>query len=160
MPQRRSGSCDGAPETAQGTTTARPHSGEGTGASGATGAGGRGTAGVTAEEFEAQRPRLFGLAYRLLGSAVDAEDMVQDAYLRWQGAIGKFGAGARAVFAEVNGEPAIVGISGGTVVGVLVLEVSGGEIGAVRAVANPDKLRFAARQAMGLSHPESLPGLS
>src|SRR5215469_14940502 len=39
-----------------------------------------------AEEFEAQRPRLFGLAYRLLGSAADAEDVVQDAYLRWQDA--------------------------------------------------------------------------
>src|SRR5215472_12905421 len=76
------------------------------------------------------------------------------------GAIGKFGAGARAVFAEVNGEPAIVGINGSTVVGVLVLEVSGGEISAVRAVANPDKLRFAARQAMRLSHLEPLPGLS
>ena len=37
-------------------------------------------------EFEAQRPQLFGLAYRMLGSAVDAEDVVQDAYLRWQGA--------------------------------------------------------------------------
>ena len=36
--------------------------------------------------FEAQRPRLFGLAYRLLGSASDAEDMVQDAFLRWSGA--------------------------------------------------------------------------
>jgi RNA polymerase sigma-70 factor (TIGR02957 family) len=35
-----------------------------------------------AEEFEAQRPRLFGLAYRLLGSAAEAEDAVQDAYLR------------------------------------------------------------------------------
>ena len=34
------------------------------------------------EEFEAQRPRLFGLAYRLLGSAAEAEDAVQDAYLR------------------------------------------------------------------------------
>jgi len=38
-----------------------------------------------AAEFEAQRGRLFGLAYRLLGSAEDAEDVVQDAYLRWQG---------------------------------------------------------------------------
>ncbi len=37
-------------------------------------------------EFEAQRGRLFGLAYRLLGSAADAEDMVQDAFLRWHGA--------------------------------------------------------------------------
>ena len=76
------------------------------------------------------------------------------------GGIGKFGTGAQAVFAEVNGEPAILGVSGGTVVGVLVLEVSGGEISALRAVANPDKLRFAARQAMGLSHLKSLPGLS
>src|SRR5437899_588761 len=39
-----------------------------------------------AAEFEAQRTRLFGLAYRLLGSASDAEDVVQDAFLRWSGA--------------------------------------------------------------------------
>lgn len=37
-------------------------------------------------EFEEQRARLFGLAYRLLGSAADAEDVVQDTYLRWSGA--------------------------------------------------------------------------
>lgn len=35
------------------------------------------------EEFEEQRSRLFGLAYRLLGSAAEAEDAVQDAFLRW-----------------------------------------------------------------------------
>ncbi|GAA1861636.1 RNA polymerase sigma factor SigJ [Asanoa iriomotensis] len=34
-------------------------------------------------EFEQLRPRLLGLAYRLLGSMWDAEDVVQDAYLRW-----------------------------------------------------------------------------
>lgn len=34
--------------------------------------------------FERERPRLFGLAYRMLGSVGDAEDLVQDAYLRWQ----------------------------------------------------------------------------
>ncbi|TCO52609.1 RNA polymerase sigma-70 factor (ECF subfamily) [Actinocrispum wychmicini] len=33
--------------------------------------------------FEEQRPRLFGVAYRMLGSAVEAEDVVQDAFLRW-----------------------------------------------------------------------------
>ncbi|GAA4928032.1 RNA polymerase sigma-70 factor [Streptomyces coeruleoprunus] len=38
------------------------------------------------QEFETHRPRLFGLAYRMLGSAEEAEDMVQDAYLRWSGA--------------------------------------------------------------------------
>ncbi len=35
--------------------------------------------------FESVRPRLFGLAYRMLGSATEAEDIVQDAWLRWQG---------------------------------------------------------------------------
>ncbi|UPK73858.1 sigma-70 family RNA polymerase sigma factor [Nocardioidaceae bacterium SCSIO 66511] len=36
--------------------------------------------------FEASRNRLASLAYRLLGSASDAEDAVQDAFLRWQSA--------------------------------------------------------------------------
>ncbi|MFG2719062.1 RNA polymerase sigma-70 factor [Streptomyces sp. NPDC048416] len=35
------------------------------------------------EEFETHRQVLLGLAYRLLGSVWDAEDVVQDAYLRW-----------------------------------------------------------------------------
>lgn len=37
----------------------------------------------TAEVFESHRPRLLGVANRLLGSRADAEDLVQDAYLRW-----------------------------------------------------------------------------
>ncbi|WP_407561116.1 sigma-70 family RNA polymerase sigma factor [Streptomyces sp. 184] len=36
--------------------------------------------------FEAGRNRLASLAYRLLGSAADAEDVVQDAFLHWQAA--------------------------------------------------------------------------
>ncbi|ALG14782.1 RNA polymerase sigma-70 factor [Kibdelosporangium phytohabitans] len=35
------------------------------------------------EVFEGQRSRMFGLAYRMLGSAAEAEDVVQDAFLRW-----------------------------------------------------------------------------
>ena len=35
--------------------------------------------------FEAVRPRLFGIAYRMLGSRFEAEEIVQDAWLRWQG---------------------------------------------------------------------------
>jgi RNA polymerase sigma-70 factor (TIGR02957 family) len=34
--------------------------------------------------FAGVRPRLFGIAYRMLGSAVEAEDLVQDVWLRWQ----------------------------------------------------------------------------
>ncbi len=33
--------------------------------------------------FEPHRRRLLGLAYRMLGSLAEAEDAVQDAYLRW-----------------------------------------------------------------------------
>lgn len=33
--------------------------------------------------FETERPRLFGLAYRMLGTIGDAEDIVQEAWLRW-----------------------------------------------------------------------------
>ncbi len=35
--------------------------------------------------FEQHRPRLFSLAYRLLGARAEAEDVVQDAWLRWHG---------------------------------------------------------------------------
>lgn len=35
-------------------------------------------------DFEAQRPRLLRLAYRMLGSTAEAEDVVQDAWLRWR----------------------------------------------------------------------------
>ncbi|RJG11446.1 RNA polymerase sigma-70 factor [Massilia cavernae] len=35
--------------------------------------------------FAALRPRLFSIAYRMLGMRADAEDVVQDAWLRWHG---------------------------------------------------------------------------
>src|SRR4029434_5006049 len=39
-----------------------------------------------AASFEPHRRRLLGLAYRMLGSMAEAEDAVQDAYLRWHDA--------------------------------------------------------------------------
>ena len=38
---------------------------------------------ATIEVFELHRPRLFGIACRMLGSRIEAEDLLQDAYLRW-----------------------------------------------------------------------------
>ena len=37
-----------------------------------------------AASFLVVRPRLFGIAYRMLGSASEAEDIVQEVWLRWQ----------------------------------------------------------------------------
>ncbi|MEV6302987.1 RNA polymerase sigma-70 factor [Actinoplanes sp. NPDC051861] len=39
---------------------------------------------TAAEVFTALRPRLFGIAYRMLSSVSEAEDLVQDVWLRWQ----------------------------------------------------------------------------
>ena len=39
-----------------------------------------------AESFDPLRPRLTRVAYRMLGSVADAEDVVQEAFIRWMGA--------------------------------------------------------------------------
>jgi RNA polymerase sigma-70 factor (ECF subfamily) len=36
-----------------------------------------------ATTFQRHKPKLYGIAYRMLSSAADAEDILQDAYLRW-----------------------------------------------------------------------------
>jgi RNA polymerase sigma-70 factor (ECF subfamily) len=40
--------------------------------------------GEVVEDFARVRPRLFGIAYRMLGSVADAEDIVQDVWVKWQ----------------------------------------------------------------------------
>ena len=42
------------------------------------------TEAATLSAFEGERRRLTGLAYRMLGSRAEAEDVLQDAWLRWQ----------------------------------------------------------------------------
>ena len=39
-----------------------------------------------ADSFDPLRPLLTRVAYRMLGSVADAEDVVQDAFIRWMGA--------------------------------------------------------------------------
>ncbi len=41
---------------------------------------------MTPDEVDQHRAALFGLAYRMLGSVMDAEDIVQEAFVRWQNA--------------------------------------------------------------------------
>ena len=41
-----------------------------------------------ASEFEQHRTLLFSIAYRMLGTVADAEDVLQDAFIRWQRASG------------------------------------------------------------------------
>lgn len=40
----------------------------------------------SASLFECHRPRLYAIAYRMLGAVAEAEDVVQEAWLRWHGA--------------------------------------------------------------------------
>lgn len=44
------------------------------------------TTDVPADPFATHRPMLFALAYRMLGSVADAEDVLQDVWLRWSAA--------------------------------------------------------------------------
>jgi len=43
-----------------------------------------GSRSVADEEYQRLRPRLFGIAYRILGSVAEAEDVLQDVWVRWQ----------------------------------------------------------------------------
>jgi len=56
--------------------------------SGTLGSGGRDVGGPdAAQTFDEHRPLLFSIAYRMLGSVMDAEDMIQEAFLRWRQAL-------------------------------------------------------------------------
>jgi DNA-directed RNA polymerase specialized sigma24 family protein len=39
---------------------------------------------VAADEFNAHRPLLFSIAYRMVGTVMEAEDIPQEAFLCWQ----------------------------------------------------------------------------
>ena len=51
---------------------------------------------MSQDPFEAARPRIRGLAYRMLGTFADADDVAQDTWLRWQASGGAHVANAEA----------------------------------------------------------------
>jgi len=73
------------------------------------------------------------------------------------GGIGRLGTDVEALPAEINGQPGLVGLCEGVVVGVIVLEMQDDLIGSLRIVANPGKLRFIALQ-LAMSHSAALAG--
>jgi Sigma-70 region 2 len=96
-----------------------------------------------AESFEPYRPRLLGLAYRMLGSMADAEDAVQENTLRphesqwWRDEF-------RMRFATVNGLPGVVIDAPEGPVLTAAFEIEGDVLRALYVVRNPDKLRHLA----------------
>jgi RNA polymerase sigma-70 factor (ECF subfamily) len=60
-----------------------------------------------AEVFEAQRDFMFAVAYRMLGTITDAEDAVQDAWLRWSAAPRSELANPRAYLARIVANTAL-----------------------------------------------------
>jgi hypothetical protein len=103
--------------------------------------------------FEAHRPLLFSIAYRMLGSASEAEDVVQDAWLRVRqdehaGVRSPRAYAGKMHWSEsdfqivtINGAPGLLmrhPLSGN---GIYSFDIADGWIGAIYVVRNPDKLR-------------------
>src|ERR1700758_3941813 len=59
------------------------------------------------EQFLQLSPLLFSLAYRMLGTRADAEDVVQEAFLRWQAAEAADIASPRAYLATITARLAL-----------------------------------------------------
>lgn len=116
---------------------------------------------ITPAAFEELRPYLFSIAYRMLGSATEAEDVVQDAWLRAQAAPDDVRSpkawlstvatrlcldrlkSARASREHYVG-PWLFGRE--RLETVLVFSVEGERISAVHSVRNPEKLAWMARR--------------
>jgi RNA polymerase sigma-70 factor, ECF subfamily len=60
---------------------------------------------TASEGLEGERDRLLAIAYGMLGSGIEAEDVVQEAFLRWQGA-GSFGGALAAGLPDDRGDAA------------------------------------------------------
>lgn len=92
------------------------------------------------ESFQALRPLLFAIAYRMLGSAAEAEDVLQDAWLRFRGVRLPPKPEQTFEIVDVNGWPAFVARTSGVASAVMSIETDGARILAIRNVVNPEKL--------------------
>jgi hypothetical protein len=115
---------------------------------------------IPVERFDELRPYLFSIAYRMLGSATEAEDVLQDAWLRAGKAPEHLDSdrawlavepGAwHAELAELNGEPALLVHYLRHLDTVFVLSVDEARIQSIHAVRNPEKLAWLKRQRSDL----------
>jgi hypothetical protein len=103
------------------------------------------------EAFLAHRNLLFTVAYEMLGSAADAEDVLQETWLRWAGVdldmvrdqrayLGRIAAAASLQQAQVNGYPALIIRLNGEIDTVLAVRIDDSLITGLYAVRNPEKL--------------------
>ncbi len=83
-----------------------------------------------AAQFEAHRPYLHAVAFRVLGSHADADDAVQEAWLRLARAGGEGIDGVPGVLITVDGRP----------ITVIAFTVADGAITAIRVLADPVRL--------------------
>jgi hypothetical protein len=94
---------------------------------------------MTEEDFDEFRPSAFAIAYRMLGSVSEVEDVVQEGFLRLHGA--REG-GERIESPRVNGQPgALFFDREGRLISVTSLDVAEAQIQGVSSIVNPDKLR-------------------
>jgi DNA-directed RNA polymerase specialized sigma24 family protein len=108
-------------------------------------------------EFLSQRQRLFAIAYRMLGSASEAEDAIQDAYLRWDAA-DRTGVREPAAWLTrvlttlcitrltVGQRPPRELRRPGVLYLAIVLDVADGLVATIRIVTNPAKLSYLSAQ--------------
>ena len=93
------------------------------------------------EVWLAERPRLVGLAYRLLGSIAEAEDVVSEVYLRLRrGRPRHAGRPRRLAHHRDHARRPRCAAEDGEVIAVFSLEVADDRITAIRVLRNPAKL--------------------
>jgi hypothetical protein len=123
-----------------------------------------------AEQFEANRPQLRSVAYRMLGSMSEADDAVQQGWLRLSRSGAAVGGGCRLVRgatavagqaltfvrfshaslpALVNCAAGVITVADGRLVAVTGLTIAGGKIVEMDILADPNRLRRLALPPLG-----------